>query len=330
MLSFFIDLGVLCAVYGTLSVSLHLQAGVTGLLDFGLIAFFGIGGYATGIGAMHGLAWPLAMLCGIGAAVLAGAAIGRLGRTLSADYWAIVTLALAELLRLIALNTDSLTHGSSGITSVAGFFTMLGPTNADAAWLGLTAAVFAGCLFIAHRVTTGQFGRTLRLVRETEDLASSLGHSPVSAKVRVMAISAPMAALAGSLYTHYITFIGPDELQSFGTFLVFTMVIVGGMGNLGGVVVGAVLVELLYDTTRFISNLGISPSAAAGLRIVVVGAALLGFLYFRPAGLLPERLRRVQDVGRPLFPGRTGSLPGPLSRTQAKVATGSGGADAGR
>jgi branched-chain amino acid transport system permease protein len=310
VLSFLTDVGVLAAVYGILSVSLHLQAGVTGLLDFGLIGFFGIGAYATGIGAMHGLHWLLGMLCGVGVAVLAGAGVGRLGRTLSAEYWAIATLALAELIRLIALNTSSLTQGSQGITSVSAFFTVLGPTQSDRAWLGLTAAVFAVCLFTAHRVTSGQFGRTLRLVREVEDAAAVLGHDPIRAKVRVMAISAPMAALAGSLYTHYITFIGPDELQSFGTFLVFTMVIVGGMGNLWGVVVGSVLVELLYNVTRYLSDLGISPSAAAGLRIVVVGGALLGFLYFRPAGLIPERLRRVQESGKSRWRWVFRSFPG--------------------
>lgn len=299
MLSFFIDVGVLAAVYGILSVSLHLQAGETGLLDFGLIGFFGIGGYATGIGGLHGLPWPVGIVVGLVLAAVAGVAVGRLGRTLAAEYWAIATLALAELLRLVALNTGSLTKGSEGISSISGFFQSLGPSQANAVWLGVTAAALAVCALVAHQVTRWQFGRTLRLVRETEELAAALGHDVVSAKVRIMAISAPMAALAGSLYTHYITFIGPDELQSFGTFLVFTMVIVGGLGNLAGVIVGATLVELLYNTTRFMSDLGISASAAAGLRIVVIGAALLGFLFFKPAGLLPEQLRRIETGESP-------------------------------
>jgi branched-chain amino acid transport system permease protein len=294
VLSFLVDVGVLAGIYGILAVSLHLQAGVAGLLDFGLIAFFGVGGYATGIGTMHGLPWPLAMLSGLAIAAVGGAAVGRLGRTLRADYWAMATLAMASLVALVALNSTSLTRGPRGIASIPGFFLSLGPLSYNYAWLGLVAAVLAGCMLVSHQVTNGQFGRVLRLVRETEDMAVSLGHDVVSAKVVVMAISAPMAALAGSLYSHYITFIGPTELQAFGTFLVFTMVVVGGLGSLGGVVVGAVVVELLYNGTRYLSDVGVSPSTAAGLRIVVIGAALLGFLYFRPAGLWPERLRRVR------------------------------------
>lgn len=309
MLSFLVDVGVLAGIYGILAVSLHLQAGVTGLLDFGLIAFFGMGGYATGIGSMHGLAWPLAMLCGLVVAAVAGAAVGRLGRTLRTDYWAMATLAMAELVGLVVLNTTSLTRGPRGITTIPGFFTSLGSTRYNYAWLGLVAVVLAACMLVSHQVTNGQFGRVLRLVRETEDMAVSMGHNVVNAKVVVMAISAPMAALAGSLYSHYITFISPTYLQAFGTFLVWTMVIVGGLGSLGGVVVGAVVVELLYNGTRYLSDIGVSPSVAAGLRIVVIGAALVGFLYFRPAGLWPERLRKVRAPASP--PGARAGGPPP-------------------
>jgi branched-chain amino acid transport system permease protein len=134
----------------------------------------------------------------------------------------------------------------------------------------------------------------LRLVREREDVAASLGHDVVAAKVRVLALSAPMAALAGSLYTHYLAFIGPGQLESFATFLVWTMVVVGGLGSVWGVIAGAVLLEFLYDATRFIDDVfSIPADNAGGLRILVVGVALLGFLYFRPGGLLPERLRRI-------------------------------------
>jgi branched-chain amino acid transport system permease protein len=297
VLNFLVATGIVASIYGILAVTLHLEAGTTGLVNFGLIGFFGIGAYATGIGGIHEIAWPLAIVIGMAVATLAGAAGGLLGRTLGAEYWAVATLALAELLRLVALNTNSLTRGSEGISTIVPFFARLGPSGSNNAWLGLSVAVLAVCVLIAYRLTDTQFGRVLRLVRENEDLAASLSHDVVRAKVRVMAISAPMAALAGSLYTHYVTFIGPDELEPFGTFLVFAMVIVGGLGNLGGVVLGAFLVQLLYDVTRYMGDLGISPATTAALRILVVGAVLLGFLLFRPGGLLPERLRQV-DANR--------------------------------
>ena len=294
MFEFLLGVAVVATLYGILAISLDLQAGVTGLLNFGLVAFFGLGAYATGIASIHGYSWVLAILVGMALAALAGAAVGLLGRTLASDYWAIATLALAELLRLVTLNSDSLTRGAQGITTVRPFFPELGPTQRDLAWLALGLVVLALCLLIARRITETQFGRALRLLREREPLAAALGHNVVSAKVRVMALSAPMAALAGSLYTHYFTFIGPQQLAPFGTYLVWTMVVVGGLGSARGVIAGAFLVELLYEVTRFIDDItGISPESAGGIRILVVGAALLFFLFFRPAGLIPERLRKV-------------------------------------
>lgn len=294
MLDFVLGAAVIAAIYGILAVSLNLQAGSTGLLNFGLVGFFGIGAYATGIGSLHGVPWPVSILIGLVLASLAGAAVGRLGRTLGAEYWAIATLALAELLRLVALNADGLTKGPQGITSVTPFFTGLNGSTRDVAWLALGVVVLGVCVLVGRRIDGTQYGRVLRLVREREDVAASLGHDVVGAKVRVMALSAPMAALAGSLYTHYLAYIGPPQLEPFATFLVWTMVVVGGLGSVWGVIAGAVLMEFLYDATRFIDDVFAIPADnAGGLRILVVGVLLLGFLYFRPGGLVPERLRRI-------------------------------------
>ena len=294
MLEFFLGVAIVAALYGILSISLNLQAGVTGLLNFGLVAFFGIGAYTTGIGSLHGVPWPLAIVLGMALASVAGIGVGYLGRTLGAEYWAIATLALAELIRLVALNSDGFTRGANGIPSVKPFFSDMSSTQSDVMWLVLSLAVLGVCALIADRVTRAQFGRILRMIREQEDLAAALSHDVVNAKVRVLAISAPMAALAGSLYTHYISFIGPQQLAPFATFIVWTMVVVGGLGSMKGVIAGAFIVQLLYELTRFIDDVtGVSPSTAGGLRILVVGAALLGFLFFRPNGVVPERLRRI-------------------------------------
>lgn len=298
MLEFFLGVAIVAALYGILAVSLNLQAGVTGLLNFGLVAFFGIGAYATGIGSIHGLPWPASIVLGMALASVAGVAVGYLGRTLAAEYWAIATLALAELVRLIALNSDGFTRGANGIPSVKPFFSGLSSTGSDVAWLVLSLIVLAVCALLARQTTATQFGRVLRMVREQENLAAALSHDVVNAKVRVLAISAPMAALAGSLYTHYISFIGPQQLAPFATFIVWTMVVVGGLGSVAGVIAGAFIVQLLYEVTRFIDDVtGVSPATAGGLRILVVGAALLGFLFFRPSGVVPERLRTI-DAGR--------------------------------
>ena len=141
MLDFLLYLVTVAAIYGLLAISLNLQAGVTGLLNFGHVAFFGVGAYATGIVALHGGHWVLGVLVGIVAAAVLGAAVGRIGRTLAADYWAIVTLAIAECLRLIATNETELTGGAQGIGGIAGpwLFALLIDTGSR--W-----SVFAGYL----------------------------------------------------------------------------------------------------------------------------------------------------------------------------------------
>lgn len=142
------------------------------------------------------------------------------------------------------------------------------------------------------RIRNGQYGRVLALIRENPDLAASLRHDVVSAKTRVMTLSAVMASITGGFYAMYISFIGPSQLLPFATFLIFTMVIVGGLGNTTGAVAGAVLITLLYEGTRFLRDLiDLSADQAAGVRILVVGVVLLGFLLLRTEGLVPEKVR---------------------------------------
>lgn len=293
MLDFLLGVAIVAAIYGIAAISLNLQAGAAGLLNFGQVAFFGLGAYATGIGADHGMPWYVGLVSGMLLAALAGAAIGRLGRTLSTEYWAIVTLALAALVHLVALNADGLTGGAQGIGDVPGLLNGVGSgTQHDFAVLALVVAVLAACWWLGERLVRVQFGRSLRVLREHPDLAAALGHDVVSAKVRVLAVSAPMAALAGSLFTHHLSYIGPAQLLPFVTFLLWTMMVVGGMGNGLGVVVGAFAIQLLFDGSRFIKDvLDVPADVQASIRVLLIGVALLGFLSLRPGGLVPERMR---------------------------------------
>ncbi|HEY8532587.1 MAG TPA: branched-chain amino acid ABC transporter permease [Micromonospora sp.] len=294
MLDFLLYLVTVAAIYGLLAISLNLQAGVTGLLNFGHVAFFGVGAYATGIVALHGGHWVLGVLVGIVAAAVLGAAVGRIGRTLAADYWAIVTLAIAECLRLIATNETELTGGAQGIGGIAGPFTGLSTTAASIGWIVTALGLLAAGWWLAERLTAIQFGRVLRLLREQPLLAESLGHNVTGAKVRLLMIAAPIAAVGGSVYTMYISFIGPNQLLPIETFLIFTMLIVGGMGNTSGAILGALAVQLVYTGTRFIKDyLPIPAESAGSIRLLLIGVMLTAFLMFKPSGLIPERLRRV-------------------------------------
>lgn len=292
MVDYLLGVGILAAVYAINALSLNLQVGVTGLLNFGQVAFVGIGAYSVAILDSHGVPWPIGFLVGGVIAGVAGALVGRLGRTLASDYWAIATLALAELLRLVALNQEGFTGGAQGISAVAGVWSGLRGTNRDAATFVTIALLLVVAYLVARWVRNSQYGRILVLIRENADLAASLRHNVVSAKVRVMALSAVMASVAGGFYAMYISYIGPSQLLPFATFIIFTMVVVGGLGNTTGAVVGAVLITLLYDGTRFLPDLiTMSPDQAAGVRILTIGVVLLGFLLLRTEGLVPEKVR---------------------------------------
>ncbi len=292
MVDFLLGVGILAAVYAINALSLNLQVGVTGLLNFGQVAFVGIGAYSVAILDSHGVHWIVGFIVGAILAGCAGALVGRLGRTLASDYWAIATLALAELVRLVALNQDGLTGGAQGLSAVAGVWTELSGTTRDAATFATILVLLLVAFLVARRVRNSQYGRVLVLIRENPDLAASLRHNVVGAKARVMALSAVLASVTGGFYAMYISFIGPTQLLPFATFLIFTMVVVGGLGNTVGAVVGAVLVTVLYDGTRFLPDLiTLSPDQTAGVRVLVVGVVLLGFLLLRTEGLVPEKVR---------------------------------------
>lgn len=292
MASFLIGVTVLAAVYAIQAISLNLQVGVTGMLNFGQVAFVGIGAYSVAILDARGVPWPIGFAVGALLAGIAGALVGRLGRTLASHYWAIATLALAELVRLVALNENGLTGGAQGIGGVSGLWTSLSGTTRGVATMLTALALVALAYMCAHRVRESQYGRVLVLIRENPDLAASLRHNVVSAKTRMMALAAVMAAVAGGFYAMYISFMGPTQLLPFATFLIFTMIVVGGLGSVKGAVVGAVLVTVLYDGTRFLRGIfDLSADQAAGVRILIVGVVLLVFLLTRTEGLVPEKVR---------------------------------------
>lgn len=294
MLDFLLYVVTIAAVYSMLAVSLNLQAGVTGLLNFGHVAFFGIGAYSSGIVALHGGHWLVGIVVGVVAAALLGAVIGRLGRTLAADYWAIVTLAIAECLRLVITNQSSLTGGPQGVSGISGPFASLTGMGSALAWLALCATLALVAYLVAETLTGMQFGRVLRLLREEPMLAASLGHNVTREKMRLLAVAGPIAAVGGSVYTLYISYIGPNQLLPIETFLVFTMLIIGGMGNNRGAVFGALLVQLLYAGSRFLKDVvPIPDQSASSIRVLIIGLVLTAFLMTRPEGLFSEKLRRI-------------------------------------
>jgi branched-chain amino acid transport system permease protein len=153
----------------------------------------------------------------------------------------------------------------------------------------LCVAIVAG---ISLRLGRSRFGRALRLLREQPQLATCLGYHLQWLKCQTLMCSAAIAAFAGILLAYYTSYVSPDYLLSSETFLIWSMVMIGGIGNVAGILLGVVVVESLYNLIPFAKDwLHISSDMTGALRLGLVGIILLGCLLQRAGGLLPERLR---------------------------------------
>lgn len=293
MYEFLIHSLTITAIYVVMALSLNIQVGFAGLFNFGQIAFVGIGAYGFGIGMHMGLPMISSALVGVGAAALLGLFMARLGRNLGADYWAIATLALAEIFRVVALNESWLTGGAQGLGNIPSFFADVQVPLSRYYFLLLTVISVLIALWLNHRLQTGRFGRALRLMREQPSLAESCGYDLVALKSKTMVTAASMAAFAGVLLASYIGYVGPDYMMAAETFMIWTMIMIGGIGNNVGVIIGAIIVQALYLFVPFLKDLlSISSDLSGALRLGLVGVGLLVCLLVKPEGLIPERLRK--------------------------------------
>lgn len=282
LLSFATYLVVVTCIFGMLSFSLDLQVGSCGLVNFGQVAFLLAGGYTTAIATSNG-ATPYV---GMGLATVAGGLLGILlaftARNMSGTYWGILSLALAEMLRLVMLNEQWIAGGAGGesvLVSVPHF--------------ELIVIVTTGIVYLLMRlIATSPFGRVIRLIREGDRLPQALGKDVFVFKLETMAIGGAIGGLAGAYYAFLDKYINPDDGLPVETFILWAMVILGGRGNPTGVVIGTIVVQVLYVGTRFLTTIvPMSPDTLSALRLVAIGVLITLIMMFRPQGLLPERKR---------------------------------------
>jgi len=291
---FLISTFTVAGIYALMALGLNLQAGYAGLLNFGHIAFAGVGAYATAITVQAGGSPWLGAAGGVLVAMGLGWCIARLGRQLGSDYWGIATLAVAEILRTVATNEDWLTGGANGISAIPSLFSAWGRPWGALAFLALVLTLVGLSAWLFRRLANGRFGRALRLTREEPQLAICMGYDLRSLKARAIMVGAAVTALAGSLYAHYMSFAGPDYMVASETFLLWTMLMIGGMGNTAGVLAGVLLVQGAYALVPFAKDyFQFSSDLAGALRLGLIGAILLACLLWRSEGLIPEKLRKM-------------------------------------
>lgn len=291
MLSYLIFTLTIGGIYALLALSLNLIWGGAGMVNLGLAGFFAVGAYASaiasGAGAPVVLGWGVAVLAGIAAGLIVTFATLKLRD----DYLAIVTLGFAEIVRLIALNERWLTKGADGISGVrAPLKTELGSAGFNLFYLALVSLVAVAVWLILRRLDRSPYGRTLKAIREDQELARFAGKNVLRFKFEAFALSAGIAALSGALYAHYQSYISPDHFQPLITIYIFLAVTAGGIGRPAGALLGGYAVVIFLESTRFMVEVipGLQPVQIAALREILIGLALLLVLHLRPEGVLPE------------------------------------------
>ena len=328
---YFLFLVGLAGMYALLSFGLNSQWGFTGLINFSVAAFFGVGAYGSALITASGspLAERLAdvpvvsslfgfpivgLVVGLFVAFVLAILIGVPTLRLRADYLAIASLGLAEVVRLIVLNERWLTNGSGGVRGIPGFFdnwpvlstfpeAMPGlrlevipgsPVFLEApfwqALLNVTLVLaFAGAAyFVLRRAHRSPWGRVLRTIRSDEDLARALGKDTYSFKMQSFIIGSLIMALAGVFYTHLNLYVGPGDLDPITTFYAWVAVILGGSGSNRGALFGGIVIVTIREGTRFLNDVAL-PIDPAPLRLLLIGVVIIAVMRYRPQGILPPQ-----------------------------------------
>jgi branched-chain amino acid transport system permease protein len=298
MENYLIAMATFGCFYALMALGLNLVWGMTGMINLGLVGFFAFGAYVSALATKRGGA-PIVL--GVAGALLltaaAGAVMALITARLRGDYLAIITLGFSEVVRITASNEIWLTNGTDGISGIAGPWRgRVTPETFNLLFLALAAAVVAVALAVLERVRYSPYGRVLRAIRDDDQVASVAGKHVLRFKVEAFAVSAGILGVAGALWGHYTSFIAPDVFVPLITIYVVLALTAGGTGNNWGALVGAFLVVFFMEATRFATGWlpSLKPVQIAAVRELSIGASLLVVLRFRPAGLLPERIRRME------------------------------------
>jgi branched-chain amino acid transport system permease protein len=296
--NYLVAMATFACLYALMALGLNLVWGMAGMINLGLVGFFGLGAYVSALATRRGGA-PIVL--GLAAALVltgvAGAAMAVITARLRGDYLAIITLGFSEVVRLTASNEIWLTNGTDGISGIPGPWRgRVAPASFNLIFLVIAAAAVAAALAVLQRVRFSPYGRVLRAIRDDDQVAAVAGKPVLRFKVEAFAISAGIVGVAGALWGHYTSYIAPEVFVPLVTIYVVLALTAGGTGNNWGAVVGAFLVVFFMEATRFATGWlpGLRPVQVAAARECLIGAGLLVVLRVRPRGLLPERIPRHQ------------------------------------
>jgi ABC-type branched-subunit amino acid transport system permease subunit len=301
IINFIIYLLTMIGIYSLLAMSLNFQVGFTGLINFGQVAFFCIGAYTSSLLVVNA---GVPILVGFLAAMALSGILGYImsipTKSLKSDYWAIATLASAEIVRLFALNEGWLTAGPFGVMGIP---QILKDSISKDAYPVFYLLFVIACIIIVYiflsMLANSPFGRNLKAIRDEEELCLSLGKDTQKLKLQAMIVAGTVGGLAGALFAFYIQFISPENFKPIETFLMWAMIIVGGRGNFMGAIAGAVVIQLFNVSTRFVGNyVPLGSDTMAALRMTIIGVLIIVFLLYRPEGLIKEKKKVYDELAK--------------------------------
>ena len=310
----------LAVLYILLSLGLNIVVGFAGLLDLGYIAFYAVGAYVYALLASphFDLHWPFWVILPIGALVacMFGVLLGTPTLKLRGDYLAIVTLGFGEIIRIFLNNLSqpiNITNGPQGVTLIDPFrfgtfsfaktetvagLTFSGPIK----YYYLLVIVLLVVIVINLRLQNSRIGRAWEAIREDEIAARSMGINTRNMKLLAFAMGASFGGVAGGMFSAIQGFISPESFVLVESVNILAMVVLGGMGNIWGVILGALLLSFVPEVLRY--TVGPAQQAVFGrtlidpevIRMLLFGITLVAMMLFRPAGILPSALREGASI----------------------------------
>jgi len=313
----------LAILYCFLALGLNIVVGFAGLLDLGYIAFYGVGAYVYALLASphFGLHLPFWIILPLGALVacIFGVLLGAPTLKLRGDYLAIVTLGFGEIIRIFLNNLSrpfNLTNGPQGITLIDPFridgysfgkVHSLGPLTFSTPinYYYFLLVVLLAVVALNLRLQNSRIGRAWEAIREDEIAARAMGINTRNMKLLAFAMGASFGGIAGGMFSAMQQFISPESFVLVESIMVLAMVVLGGMGNVFGVIVGALLLSFVPEILRY--TVGPVQNALFGrtlidpevIRMLLFGLALVLMMLFRPAGVLPSAVRKRELETRP-------------------------------
>jgi branched-chain amino acid transport system permease protein len=303
-------------LYVLLALGLNIVVGFAGLLDLGYIAFYAVGAYVYALLAspQFGLHLPFWVILPIGAAVAAlfGLLLGAPTLKLRGDYLAIVTLGFGEIIRIFLNNLSrpvNITNGPQGIARIDPFTLDGFSFGSYQSFLGLEfsgpikyyyllLAVALGIIAVNLRLQNSRIGRAWEAIREDETAARAMGIDTRNLKLLAFAMGASFGGIAGGMFSAIQGFISPESFVLVESIMVISMVVLGGMGNVWGVILGALLLSFVPEILRWtvtpvqealFGRMIVEPEV---IRMLLFGLALVLVMLYRPAGLLPSAVRK--------------------------------------